>query len=1187
MKLLDPLNVDLTGTTLIEASAGTGKTYTITTLFLRLLLEKQVPIDQILVVTFTIAATEELRIKLSERLNLANRWLRQSESIDEKQDPTLAVLIKKIDQQTANQLIGDAVARLDDLSVYTIDAMCLRVLQDFAFETQLPMRVELIADDTDIRIEVARDYWRHVLGSNDDFQIDNLLALAASPEKLLEILNDVVRRRDAVLVPNYDAAWVRQLASDVGAQYREIYNCWNNNARRIKEVFKDEAQVLKKISYKDVSKDKIINWMKTCDDRLPVTLSDKFKLLTSVWMSGQTKKGSETPKHEFFDLCNGFEERFKEYKKWQKVAAIVAARNHLIEAIDRYKSDRGQIHFEDMRTRLDHVLETTDGAALAEKIRTLWPYALIDEFQDTDAEQYRIFNNIYQNQPQCGFFMIGDPKQAVYSWRGADVFTYMDAASQTKDAYTLGVNWRSSPSMVNAVNCLFEGNPSAFVFEKIRFNAVEASESDKQRELIRDGRVVAPMRFCVFDKARNDEIAMACAADITQLLLEGRSGAATIAEQDITPADIAILVRSHSEANLMQSALRHFGVRSVSMPNKSIFQSDEAAELYQMLYAMAYPGREEALRAALVTNLLGYNSRDMELLLLDESRWDELVDNFINARELWLERGFMYALQVLLADLGVAKTMLKSSDGEQRMTNLLQLAELLQIKAREIASHEELMLWLKNQIDNARPGDDALLLRLESDEDLVQIVTMHKSKGLEYPVVFIPFAGALNTGAPKSKDIVVYHRTEDHQTVIDTGSDSIDEAIEQRQQEALSEELRLLYVAVTRSKSACILYWGMSRNINGSALKYLIHQDTDKLDYQLMKSGIDQLVHRAGGSITLDELQLDTLGSFDGQFNDELQELQLSLKSFNTPINRRWGMSSYTGLLRGRDVDMPDHDEISEIPEEGLEKLEPDTAKEEQPSAVTEEEKSISSLPAGARTGQVLHEVYEFMDFTDTSNLTQIVQDSMLHHGHLSSSREDREFDWTSVINTIVINSLAANLDEKGSLKLQQISVADRLNEMEFFFSVSNLDPKSLQTTLASYSQYETAAAGLNFSAFEGLMQGFIDLVVRKDGQYFIVDYKSNWLGETLEHYSQMALKGAINSHRYNLQYLIYTVALHRYLSKRIPDYDYESHFGGVYYLFVRGMRPQSSSGVWFDKPPFELIRALDQMMQSSTAVAQ
>lgn len=1165
MNLLDPLRVGLKGSTLIEASAGTGKTYTITTLFLRLLLEQKVSIDKVLVVTFTIAATEELRIKLSSRLHLAYRWLRYPDTIEEADDPTLAELIKTANPQQALILVGDAVARLDDLSVYTIDAMCLRILQDFAFESCMPMRIDMIADDSEIRNQVARDYWRQVLGSGDDFRIDNMLSLARSPEALLNKLNDVLRRREAELLPDYDSAQVVQLATEVKRQYRQIYECWKNHSRRIQEVFADELGVLNKRSYSEDAKNKAINWLKSLDERLPTVLSDKFSLITASTIELRTKKNQPVPRHQFFDLCDGFEEQFNEYTKLRKIAAVHDARNHLVDAIDQYKADRSVIHFEDMRTRLDTALQSKDGAQLAEKIRLLWPFALIDEFQDTDAEQFRIFSTVYANQPQCGFFMIGDPKQAVYSWRGADVFTYMSAGRQTPNAFTLGTNWRSSPSMVNAVNCVFASREDPFIFDQIPFNPVQSSESNSNLDLIRDGIKVAPLGFRIFESAASRDIAMACASEIARLLVDGRSGGAVIDGVGVSPADVAILVRSHAEAALMQSELRRFGVRSVSMPNSTVFQTAEAAELYQVLHAMAYPGREGELRAALVTNLLGYNSRDMELMLLDESRWDRLIDSFIGARELWLDHGFMFALQVLLEDLGVADRMLQSVDGEQRMTNLMQLAELLQIKAREIASHEELILWLKDQIDNSLPGEDALLLRLESDEGLVQIVTMHKSKGLEYPVVFIPFPASLNTSGSKSNDIVVYHDREDFRVNIDLGSDNLANAQQLRLQESLSEELRLLYVAMTRSRSACVLYWGVSKGIGSSALKYLLYPDVDKMTADIIRPGLSQLELRADGSIEVTSMERDDTVLF----TDTGQNTSLTLLPFTAAINRRWGMSSYTGLLRGKDEDMPDHDEMSEPADEVM--VEADVA-------VNTEEQEISSLPAGARTGQLLHEIFEFMDFTDTSNLDELIGNSMLRHGNLSSSSGDS--DWSVVIKKIIHNTLAAHLDANSGFCLKDISSKDRLNEMEFFFAVSDLSPKSLQNALTAFPQYQAAANGLKFPAFEGLMQGFIDMVVRKDNQYFIVDYKSNWLGDSLDSYSQVSIKASVDSHRYNLQYLIYTVALHRYLTRRVTDYNYESHFGGVYYLFIRGMRSESSSGVWFDKPPFALIDALDKKMQ-------
>ncbi len=1185
MNLLKPLELELTGTTLIEASAGTGKTYTITTLFLRLLLEKRVSIERILVVTFTIAATEELRIKLSDRLHLAHHWLRYPANVDPTEDAVLAELITTLDATVALKLIGDAVARLDDLSVYTIDALCLRVLQDFAFESGLPMRIELIANDTEIRREVARDYWRQVMGSNDVFQVENLLALAKTPDDLLDKLNDVARMREAVCIPEYNESDVAGSAAILKSQYQEMIRCWRNNSKRILEVFADEVGVLSRASYKPESKAEIISWIKSImqSDHLPKKLParDRFKLITQEWITGKTKKGLDPPTHRFFQLCDGFEERFKHYIKWQRIAAIIQAREYLIVHIDRYKSDRGLVHFEDMRTRLDDALSGPNGSVLAEKIRGLWPYGLIDEFQDTDAEQYRIFNAIYAGQSDCGFFMIGDPKQAVYSWRGADVFTYMSAANSVSESRTLGTNWRSTPAMVAAVNCLFSDREDPFVFDQIPFEPVQASLANERLALTVDGQAVVPMKFNLFDEAElneagyaqsKDAVAQACAAEIAGLLNQGAAGTALINGSPVSSADIAVLVRSHREASAMQQALRLAGVRSVSMPNLTVFKSVEAIDLLMTLEAMAYSGREGRVRSALVTSLLGFDSSDMEKILCDESEWDRIIGIFIIAREFWIERGFMHALQYLMLELNIAPRLLLNADGEQKITNLLQLAELLQIQSREVASIEELLHWLRNEVHTSQTGDDALLLRLESDEGLVQIVTMHKSKGLEYPVVYIPFPGSLVAGWVK--DIVVFHEREALRTIIDLGSDQNAENKVLQDEENLSEDLRLLYVALTRAKSHCVMYWGNVRSAKKTALWYLIHHrlgsDAPTSFYE-MKADLERLASGSGGSVQIAEINLDRI-----RYREDAKSGELALPVFSTRINQRWGLNSYTGLLRGEDADLPDHDEVaseSEIETVAV-------------AASDAQEQLISSLPAGAQTGQLLHEIYEFMDFSDLSDLQILVADSLQRYGQLSSTPGEKKADWTPAVLEIIKNTCAANLDSEGALQLQSVTPKDRLNEMEFFFLVESLDPESLQLALNQFEQYRGVADGLNFNAFEGLMQGFIDMVVRKEKQYFIVDYKSNWLGETVADYSQTAIGHAVRSHRYDLQYLIYTLALHRYLKSRVPGYSYDTHFGGVFYLFVRGMRPDSNTGVWNDKPPLAVIEALDQAMQKQQAAA-
>jgi len=708
MKLLNPFELELHGSTLIEASAGTGKTYTITTLFLRLLLEKQVSIDKILIVTFTIAATDELRIKLGDRLNLAYHWLKQPDAVDPECDETLAKLVAEHRSPQSVSLLGDAVARLEDLSVFTIDALCLRVLEEFSFETGMPMRVELLPDDSEVRIQTAEDYWRTVMGSGDEFEMQSLLSLARSPVELLSALQNLLRFRDLDILPSCDIVEVRRLSEETQTQFKNIITSWRNHSSRIKEILADEANLLNKASYSEKGVKAALEIIKKMEssEQLPPELPDRFKLFTQKWITDKTKKNLEPPTHPFFTTCNGFADRFNRVSKLRKVAAVEKALTYLQEHIAQYKRDNGLLHFEDMRTRLDLALQQPEGETLASRIRELWPYAMIDEFQDTDAEQYRIFNTIYADHNQCGFFMIGDPKQAIYGFRGADIFSYLAAVERSGTVRTLGTNYRSVPTLVNAVNQIFTRQESAFVLDQIQFHPVEANSANASQALTINSSLVPPLQFRCHDFESDvggdhkDFIARACASEIAGLLTAGLAGEATIANKPVTPSDIAVLVRSHSESRKMQQALREYGVRSVSMPVHSVFNTTEASELLRLLECMAFPKREDKIRAALITNMLGFDSLAMEQLLENEQQWDAIVSEFIRAHDMWSDGSFIAALQHMLLEMDVNNKLMRLTDGEQRITNLLQLAELLQVQSRKVTSHEELILWLQKMLSS-------------------------------------------------------------------------------------------------------------------------------------------------------------------------------------------------------------------------------------------------------------------------------------------------------------------------------------------------------------------------------------------------------------------------------------------------------------------------------------------------------
>lgn len=1194
MKILQPLEIPLEGTALIEASAGTGKTYTITALFLRFLIEKRIAIDKILVVTFTIAATEELRIKLRARIIEAIDWLKNEED-NRSQDEFLEALLGDIDNEEALQLLSDVAARLDELAVYTIDAMCLRVLQDFSFESGLPMRMEFIANDYEIRKLVVEDFWRRTIGGNNRFAIDELTKSFKSPAALLNRLTPVLRAKHVTCLPEVDSDTLEQDRSQLTKRFFRIISIWEEVGPEVSEILRAKG-TLNGNKYRNKSVEEIISALDelASEESLPAELNNKFKLVTESYLVTAVNGGKKKPEHSFFKLCDGFDEELKNFFERRRASVLITARNSILQATESYKAMHGILHFEDLRDRLDNALQSRSATVLADKIRKMWPYAMIDEFQDTDPQQNRIFQTIYGNRDDCGFFQIGDPKQAIYSFRGADVFTYMSAARAVGNSYTLGTNWRSSTQLVNGVNLLFEFAQMPFIFDDtIKFRAVDAAGLVDSKPLVVRKNPVIPMQFRMLDSRNSDKpieaspaldmAASACASDIASLLIDGSRGTATIGDRPVCAADIAILVRSHSQGKIIQDALYNVGVKSVSLSTNPVFSTFEAEELAIVLAAIAQPGKIGTIRRALVTEMIGYDAHQLEALNNSEHDWDILFTRFINYRETWIAKGFMAAVQFMIVEMEVAQKLLAYPNGERRMTNLLQLAELMQVKSRELPSHDELLVWLEKQQSDNNLVDDDQVLRLESDEGLVQIVTIHKSKGLEYPIVYIPFPWKISDGGIGTGGITLFHHRDSLESVADFGSADQDQHKILQSQESLAEYVRLLYVAVTRARHLCVMCWGRVKGAEHSALAYLLHQSTENdsgvpectmkgmSDSQIL-ADLRKLAGGADQSISVASC-VDEAHVFKGDTNYS----NLQLRGFNGVIDRQWKITSYTGLLSGEDSGLPDHDTVSDdLQDTQFDNIDP----------ADDSLGDIADLPAGARTGEMIHDLFENMDFTDTSDLAVRATETLKRYGNLGRRGSTQLVDWSSVVVDLVNNTLDTVLDHESGLCLRKLALKDRLNEMEFFFSLNGINSATLNTVLSQGPQYKDTASGLSFSKLTGLMRGFIDMVVREGGRYYIIDYKSNLLGETRKFYRRDSLHRNIKSHRYDLQYLIYTVALHRYLKNRMPGYQYERDFGGVFYLFVRGMKPGDSAGVWFDRPPLQIIESLDQCFDPELEIA-
>lgn len=1207
----DPLRIPLQGLHLIEASAGTGKTYAIAHLVLRLVVEAGLDLERVLVLTFTEAAAEELRGRITRRLRQALDALDGTPT----EDPVLLDWVGSLpDPDLARARLEAALAGLDRAAIRTIHGFCQRVLRDFAFESGTPFDTELITDEQDLRQAIAEDFWRRRMGGADRSEAAWLIQVfPEGPQSLLARLNPHLGPGDPMVV-DVDR---RRLAAGLDALARlhdRLRSTWPAVKTEVSALLLDNPS-LSLTSYKPgLVMEALVGMDILCAGPVPFELPPRFPLFTPAKLKGATKKGGTTPTHPFLDLCGELATLDLEGLARARWAALLGdALGFLRAELARRKRERRVTYFDDLLSDTAQALTGPRGPALAARVRDRYPQALIDEFQDTDRLQYQILDAVYGEQlgkdSSLGLYLIGDPKQAIYGFRGADVFAYMAVrrdAQRRGQIHTLDTNRRSSAGLVEAINQLFGRVRAPFIFEgDIDFSRVRPGPNADAASLRIGGKEVTPLsirwippeagattrdgRWLLKDSARALAVAD-CASQITALL----AAPARLGDRDLRAADIAVLVRSHRDGLAVREALTRAGVGSVSIGQETVLETEEAEELAALIAALRPGARDGVLRAALATRLLGWSAGELAALDRgggDTAAWDQTLQRFHGYRRLWQERGFMAALAALIHGLGVPERLLRGPNGERRLTNLLHLMELAQAAAREHPGPEALGRWLAERRMHPEVAGDAALLRLESDENLVQIVTFHKSKGLEYPVVLIPIPWSSGPkpdhGAP-----VAFHDPESLEARLDLGSPELERHRDLWEREDLAERLRLLYVALTRAQHQCILHWGPVNGAQASAAAYLLHQGCSEgpeaaladermsgLDAAALRADLEALARAAPGCIAVSDLALG-LGPSTAPARDATAA-DLRPAHFPGTIPDDWHILSFSALAagRGEGPGRPDHDaldaEADLVPAPEPTARETAIAADGEPWETPWVIEPIFRFPRGVRTGHCLHDLFEHLDFTsaDGPDLVREVRAALARHGI--------EDHWTPTLVELVARVLDSPLTPEG-LRLRGLRAEDRRNELEFQFALQDLEPGALARALRRHGvPAEVQLPDGSGGRLAGLMRGFIDLVARREGRFYVIDYKSNHLGDRPEDYDRASLERAMTAHHYHLQSLIYTLALHRYLRSRLDGYDYDRHQGGSLYLFLRGMRPGLGTGwgVYPSRPSRALIDELDQLL--------
>ncbi len=1197
-QVLSTLNLNsppLEGVNLIEASAGTGKTYAICAIVMHLLLGKNIPIEKILVVTFTVAATEELKGRIRSMLRkLLHAFQTKQISEGDKDYELLQGLLERYGTKPqAIDSLRNALHNFDRAAIFTIHGFCQRMLIDNAFESSSLFDTELISDADILIEETSKDFWRKKMYTAGEAIVRYAHKQKFTPVALSTLAK--IRPLDPELIvlpdirPTPDAK-IEEQYQRLKELFDELKAIWNISEKEICSLI-ENAITEKKLNGKKYQQ----RHMSSRIEEINAFFSENDILSTDyqkiVYFSSSLLNEKTTAiTHPFCEKLDEFlairEKLLNDVSNYLLCLKKEFVQN-IESLLDHHRQRKNARTFEDLLTGMYRALQGNSDSPLALRIRTRFNAALIDEFQDTDPLQYEIFSTVFRNH--CPLYMIGDPKQAIYKFRGADIFAYLRASTQCDRKLTLSKNYRSHPDLVRAINTIFAniqniGNPP-FVIDGIEYNPVASSKNEHAISIAEKLPAGSALTIWYVDSSENDErsgkainktdlreiISQLVINEIKQLTHHGCS-----------PGDIAILVRKNTQSPFIARELRKHGIPCVSYGTESVLKTDEAIEMERIISSVAEPANPGYLFAALATNIFGNTASALTEIAHNEEKLSLIMERFKRYRDIWERQGFITMFRRLMRENEISLHLASLEDGERRLTNVFHIAELIHRAEREHRlGIDGILKWYSEE--KAFESEE-MKLRLETDEYAVKILTIHKSKGLEFPIVFAPFL--YDSAEIKSQEYIYHTKAadEDMRTVFNLSSDETQKS--QAIIEELSESVRLMYVALTRAKVRCYTLWGKINKSELSAPRYVFHNHrVPSLDEFIknknmlwdnqsseMLQDMRQLEALSEGAISV--LQISEIISEKHYISEEKpQQSQfptLACRTFTQgEILPPWSLTSFSSLIFNA------RDDFREKADEDSKEI----------STASNKEFSIHTFPRGTRAGLFIHEVFENIDFQNpASEESQSLIGELLHTYGIAKS-------WVPVICNNACAVLNHPLGSKNAaFRLAEISPSMRVHELEFYFPASRISPRKLaELIFGNHSKMNTSTpislSRLGLEEFQGFVRGFIDLVFTIQGKWFLADWKSNYLGDSTESYCRENLLHTMFEKHYYLQYHLYALALHRHLQRTLPGYDYDKHFGGIFYFFIRGIDHNNShSGIFFDRPAVELINELESYMGRETA---
>ena len=1220
---LDSATIPLTGRHLIEASAGTGKTYNITRIYLRLLLERELKVEEILLMTFTKDATQELRGRIDIVIREAlNNW--QALCVNDKY---YQAINERVSYDKIEFLLKRALLFLDEAAIFTIHGFCQRALTQHAFASGLPFNANMSTNSNELVLEATQDWYRQLAKQNTE----NFALVAqfwSTPSAFVSSFAKAISHRSELSTIDVQSLIIKftQLA-------KQACSSLSNSDSLLEEglVAHKKADEQEKRSEELIKLKAWLTKLNECQNELSLLAAIEQPMPDYLLNGNRHPKVFKVQLAEVLSSTKEVKVQVqnitKNINKAKAYKIVKTAVYQIREQVTQAKKKLNNLDFDDLINTLADSLQSgvqnQENNVLAQTLLTQYPVALVDEFQDTDPQQFAILQGIYYQQSNASnrqssqqndaleqskldgiaLYLIGDPKQAIYGFRGGDIFAYLNARSDCDYHWLMDTNWRSSPNMIEAYNKVFlhgmqlcdeniqensSQNTSVFGYG-IPYQAVLAGKKEVLASYRQDSNDRA-LQFIHFTGDNSDSknagdkvtqsvrplMATWCANEILSLLNS----------DEIEPQDIAILVRDGREASDLKEALLKANLASVFLSDRAnLFHSDEAKQLIKLLKGILAPEDERLYLSALASGLLGFNASNLYELQQDELAYQKLKFSFFDYREQWQRQGFItMAINVMHQQFDFSKAN-KRDNKARSLTNILHLFEIMQSASQRFLQPHELLYWFEQQC-NEESGSAVSELeaeqRLESDADLIRIVTQHGAKGLEYPIVFIPFATRHKDPLKFGNKSVSYFEYHDDQGQLCLSLDGDEQAKLSMANEAYAESIRLLYVAITRAEHRCyILSTAFDKYVSsplGKTLKWKPEQN--------ITQSLQQLVDESPESISLQHVLFDEITTEQHLLKDsDSQTSELQTSKFVGKIERDWWLSSFSALsrnLRHGGVSKPDRD--SE-----------DLLSTEITNSTKDKNSLRFQLAKGAHSGNLLHDILEDSNFSQSSdtdsNLLESTKWPLVKYGELAIGFS--EADLMMWLDEILATPLCSSDNDIETFSLSDVPAHKTLRESEFYFPMESANVAALEKLLTDhrksklmnecmYNQGKISPVRLpSYKTLKGMMHGFIDLVFEENGKYYVCDYKSSHLGDGFNDYNQMALRQNIEGNYYDLQYLIYSLALHRHLKQNLVKYGPDEHFGGVYYLYLRGMtndEPHRGAGVYYQHITSKELNQLDEL---------